>query len=193
VNRILRYLLPLVPVAVLLAAAPAAPGAEPAYVGTNNCKKCHVKEWKSWSETKMAKTFEVLKPGVSAEAKTAAGLDANKDYTKDPTCVACHTTGFGKPGGFVDIATTPDRAGVGCEMCHGPGGTYTQEGYMTLKNKEYKKAELVKVGMVGEVSAAQCINCHNTDSPFVDEKYLFDFAKKKTAGTHELFPLKYQH
>ena len=54
-------------------------------------------------------------------------------------------------------------------MCHGAGGTYTQEGHMTLKNKDYAKADLVKAGLVGEITATQCTGCHNTDSPFVGE------------------------
>ena len=102
----------------------------------------------------MAKAFEQLKPGMAAEAKKKAGLDASKDYTQDATCLPCHTTGHGKPGGFTDLATTPDLSGVGCEMCHGAGGTYTQSHYMTLNNKEYKKADLVAVGLIGEITQA---------------------------------------
>lgn len=177
----------------LVLAAAAGQEAKHEYVGTKNCKKCHIKEWKSWSETKMAKTFETLKPGVAAEAKTKAGLDPNKDYTTDATCLPCHTTGYGKPGGFVDVATTPELMGVGCETCHGPGGTYTQDQYMSLKNKEYKKAEVVAVGLVDQVSERQCIACHNTDSPFVGDDYVFDFATRKDEGVHEQFPLKYPH
>jgi hypothetical protein len=164
-----------------------------AYVGTKNCKKCHIKEWRSWSETKMANAFEILKPGERAEQKTAAGLDPDTDYTKDPECVRCHVTGLGEPGGFVDIETTPDLVGVGCETCHGAGGTYTQDEYMSLKNKEYKKAEVVAVGLVDTVSEDQCSGCHNTDSPFVGDDYVFDFEARKTEGTHEKFELKYQH
>lgn len=163
------------------------------YIGSSNCRKCHIKEYRSWSETKMAKAFDVLKPGERAEAKTKAGLDPNKDYTTDKTCVKCHVTGFGKPGGFVDLKTTPDLVGVGCEMCHGPGGTYTQDGYMTLQNREYKRADLVKVGLVGEVTQAQCVTCHNAESPFVPDGFVFDFAANKDKGTHEVFPLKYPH
>ncbi|NIM02343.1 MAG: hypothetical protein GTN89_16445 [Acidobacteria bacterium] len=168
-------------------------GEEHAYVGTKNCKKCHIKEWKSWAETKMAKTFDTLAPGAAAEAKIGAGLDPDKDYTTDPECLRCHTTGYGKEGGFVDLATTPDLAGVGCEMCHGAGGTYTQDEYMSLKNKEYKKADLVAVGMVDTITVEQCQNCHNTDSPFVGDDYVFDFEAKKDEGTHEKYPLKYPH
>jgi hypothetical protein len=164
-----------------------------AYVGSKKCKVCHLKEWKSWSETKMATVFNNLKPGERAEAKKAAGLDPDKDYTKDATCLPCHTTGYGKEGGFVDLESTLELAGVGCEACHGAGGTYVQDGHMTLKNKEYKKADLVAVGLVDQVSDKQCVSCHNEDSPFVAEGFVFDFEANKDEGTHEKFPLKYQH
>jgi len=183
-----------IPMVLLFALAASVAGAEEhAYVGSKKCKMCHLKEHKSWSETKMANSFESLKPGQSAEAKKGAGLDPAKDYTKDATCLPCHTTGYGKPGGFVDIETTPDLAGVGCEMCHGAGGTYVSEGYMTLKNKEYKKADLVAVGMVDTVSEKQCVGCHNSKSPFVGDDFVFDFEANKTKGTHESVPLKYAH
>ena len=170
-----------------------AQGAEASYVGTKKCKMCHLKEWQSWSETEMAKAFELLKPGVAAEAKTKARQDPAKDYTKDGTCLACHTTGYGKPGGFVDFDTSPELVGVGCEMCHGPGGTYTQSGYMTLQNKEYKKADVVAAGLTGTISKEHCSVCHNDKSPFVGPSYVFDFEARKSEGTHEKFPLKYQH
>lgn len=164
-----------------------------AYVGSKKCKMCHIKEWKSWSVTKMALAYDQLKPGERADEKKAAGLDPSADYTKDATCLHCHTTGYGKPGGFVDIETTPNLAGVGCEMCHGPGGTYTKSDYMSLKNKEYSKPDLVAVGMVGEITEPQCAVCHNTDSPFVGDDYEFDFEVNKDKGTHEKYPLKYTH
>ena len=129
-----------------LAIGSSAMAQEHEFVGSKNCRKCHIKEHRSWAETKMAQAFEILKPGERAEAKQAAGLDPQADYTKDAECVTCHVTGYGKPGGFVDIETTPDLAGVGCESCHGAGGTYVQDEYMSLKNKEYKRAVVVAVG-----------------------------------------------
>ena len=57
-------------VALLICVVPVKSSGEHAFVGVNGCKKCHLKEWKSWSETKMAQAFEQLKPGVAAEAKT---------------------------------------------------------------------------------------------------------------------------
>jgi hypothetical protein len=67
----------------------------------------------------MAKSFDLLKPGVAAEAKTAHNLEPNKDYTADAECLSCHTTGYGQPGGFVSVAETPKLVGVQCEVCHG--------------------------------------------------------------------------
>jgi len=182
----------LVVVVLVWGAAPA--GAEGhAYVGSKACKKCHLKEFKSWEATAMAQSFESLKPGVKADEKTAHGLDPAKDYTTDTECIGCHVTGYGQPGGFVDIETTPELANVGCENCHGAGGTYIQDGYMTLDNKEYVKADIVAVGMVAEVTEAQCVSCHSTDNPFAGDDFVFDFEASKGEGLHENYPLKYTH
>jgi hypothetical protein len=163
------------------------------FIGSKKCKMCHMKEWKSWSTTKMAQTFEVLKPGERSEAKLAAGLDPDMDYTTDVTCLPCHVTGYEAAGGFTDIESTPELAGVGCELCHGPGKDYIAPGTMTLKNKEYKKSELLPLGLVDVVSEAQCVSCHNSYSPFVAKDFVFDFEAKKTEGIHEKFPMKYEH
>ncbi len=181
--------LSLLVVSVLLLAAVAQ--AEHAYVGTKGCKKCHIKQWKSWSETKMANAFETLKPGVVAERKAELGLDADKDYTADEECVRCHVTGLGKEGGFTSIDDTPDLAGVGCEMCHGAGGSYTQDGLMTLKNKEFKRADVVAAGLIYPIEESVCTQCHNEDNPIPD--YTFDYEAKKAEGIHESTPLKYNH
>ena len=99
------------------------------YVGSKKCKKCHIKEYKSWEKTKMANALDILKPGNSKEAKEKFNIDVDKDYTTDATCLKCHTVGYGEPGGY----QTPDpedkkavrkakaRYGVGCESCHGAG------------------------------------------------------------------------
>ena len=197
-KRLKRYgvlVLPMLFIGVLLSAPSAQEKKETEhpYIGSRKCKKCHLKQWNSWSKTKMAKAFELLKAGVNADPKKKAGLDPDKDYTTDKECIPCHVTGYGKPGGFVDTLQTPDLAGVGCEMCHGPGGTYVQDQYMSTKNKKYKKADLVPLGLVDTVSKIQCEVCHNTKSPFVGDDYVFDFQKRKEEGTHESFPLKYEH
>lgn len=161
------------------------------FVGSKNCKKCHLKEWNSWSGTKMAKAYESLKPGVDVGIKKQMGFDPLGDYTADMACVACHVTGYGQDGGFISLEKTPDLVGVGCEMCHGAGGTYLEEGFMTLQNRNYKKADLVAVGLVDSVSEAQCSVCHNDGVPIPG--YTFDFKMKLIVGTHKKYPLKFSH
>ncbi|MGB5296213.1 MAG: hypothetical protein WBP34_14795, partial [Thermoanaerobaculia bacterium] len=73
----------------------------------------------------------------------------------------------------------------------GAGAGYTQDGYMTLKNKEYKRADLVGVGLVHPVDEAVCTQCHNEQVPIPD--YTFDYETKKAEGVHESSPLKYNH
>ncbi len=159
------------------------------YVGVKKCRPCHLSQFKSWEQTKMAKAFELLKPGMAAEAKRAQKLDPDKDYTADPNCVTCHVTGFGQPGGFVSVAKTPDLAGVTCEVCHGPGAGYLKPNLMSLQNKEYKRADVVAAGMVIP-SVETCKTCHNPKSPFYKP---FDYETRKREGTHEHTPLKYKH
>ena len=177
----------------LLLLATAARAAVPSFVGAKKCKACHLKEFQSWEKTRMAKSFDLLRSGVSAEAKKKAKLDATKDYTHDEKCLGCHTTGYGKPGGFVSLEKTPDLVGVQCESCHGAGSEYLKQGGMTLKNKEYKRAELVKLGLA-PIRAETCASqCHNNKSPFVGKDYVFDYEKLHTKGIHQIATLKYRH
>lgn len=165
------------------------PAAEAQYVGAGRCKACHLPQFKSWEQTRMAKAFELLKPGVAAEAKRSHNLDPNKDYTADPNCIACHVTGHGQPGGFVNLGKTPTMVGVQCEVCHGRGGGYLKPQLMSLQNKEYKRSDLLAVGMVVPTEET-CKTCHNKKSPFFKP---FDFQKRMQEGVHGHQPLKYKH
>jgi hypothetical protein len=172
----------------------AMPAGTLSFIGNNKCKPCHLQQFKSWETTNMAKAYEILKPGERADAKKKAGLDPAKDYTADPKCLACHTTGYGETGGFVSVEKTPALVGVGCEMCHGAGGEYIKPEHMSLKNKEYKLAEVVKAGLVAPVTGDRCTTvCHNEKSPFFKKGEPFDFATRKSEGTHTHLPLKYKH
>jgi formate-dependent nitrite reductase cytochrome c552 subunit len=170
---------------------------EPKYAGSKSCQKCHFKEYSSWQKTKMAQTFKSLSPNESAEAKKRDGLEVGKDYTKDVKCVSCHVTGYGKPGGYPAIvegkewsAEEKARAtlleNVGCESCHGPG---EQSSALKKDNKEYKWADIAKLGAV-HPDPANCAQCHNKESPGFKE---FKYEEKIGKDTHEILKLKFNH
>jgi len=168
------------------------------FTGSNKCKKCHIKEHKSWEKTKMGQALETLKPGAAAEIKTKFGLDPQKDYTTDEKCLACHTTGYGKPGGYAIPAAGDEKAakaaknlaGGGCETCHGAAGKYIDIFEDIFKSKrKYKVDELHAAGMT-KIDAATCTQCHNDKSPTFDATKPFDFEKMKDQDRHEKVELK---
>jgi hypothetical protein len=132
------------------------------FAGVKTCKKCHRKVWKTWKDTPMAKSFAILKPGERVEMKKKAGLDPNKDYTHDANCLPCHTTGYGKPGGFVSIEETAGMSGVGCENCHGAGALYNK--VMKKHGRTYSEQEISHAGLIKDPHTT-CIGCHNEKSP----------------------------
>lgn len=157
---------------------------EATYVGVEECMMCHLPHYKSWGETRMSKAFELLKPGVRAKAKLKAGIDPDTDFTNELFCLGCHVTGLGKEGGFVDFETTPELAGVQCEMCHGPGSIYSK--MMVKKKGTYTLDDYKKKGGLTLPSAENnvCVEkCHNKNSPFVNDLN-FNFEDRKAMGTH---------
>jgi hypothetical protein len=73
--------------------------------GSDSCRDCHTADCDLWHESKHAHAWPTL---IAREAHV------------DSYCQQCHTTGYGLPGGFNSIASTPERVSVGCESCHGP-------------------------------------------------------------------------
>jgi hypothetical protein len=154
------------------------------FLGSKSCRMCHSKTFKSWEASPHAQALEVLKPGNAAEEKTKHNLDPQKDYTTDASCLACHSTGFGKKGGFQVLASTEDQkavkknealAGVGCEACHGPGGSLTDVKKDIQKNKrKYKLEELTSKGLIVP-TAETCQTCHTETHPTFDAEDKFDF------------------
>ena len=180
----------------LLAAG--AVSAEPRFVGTKACATCHKDEMQDWKRSAHGKTMEVLLAGKRAGPKHKAAVDPDKDYSKDEKCLKCHTTGFKKEGGFVDMNSTPDLAGVGCEECHGPGSAYRD-----IHNKKMLDFKSAEVRAAGQTYASKgdkvCEKCHNNDSPFkasVDPKYAFklkDRLKDGTESFHQMYPQDGNH
>ena len=103
------------------------------YVGSEACKPCHQKEYKSF--TKYAKK------SISFESIQRVKKGLTEEEIKK--CYFCHTTGYGKPGGFVSIERTPHLKNAGCEVCHGPGEIHvrTQRAQDTKMNFTMKDCE----------------------------------------------------
>lgn len=110
-----------------------------AYVGAKACESCHEEEYASFSKNSSKahswKSLEKMLPKLTDSEKRE--------------CYSCHTTGYGKPGGFVSIEKTPDLANLSCETCHGPGSLH----YETGDTSEIRRKPDVK----------NCQLCHNTD------------------------------
>ena len=64
-------------------------------------------------------------------------------------CFECHTTGYGKEGGFRSEQETPELKDAGCEVCHGPGSVHAETG----DPKDIK----------GKLTAKDCEACHNSE------------------------------
>lgn len=166
------------------------PAQEHNFVGSRHCKKCHLQEYRSWEETAMAKAYQTLAPGEKAEAKTAAGLDPQKDYRQDPKCLVCHVVGYGKEGGFnLEYDAEKDRnglLGVGCEMCHGAARDYLGRGNKDrgyAEDHDARKARLeAEAGYQPKPTEQTCRQCHNEHSPTFKS---FDFKEREAKGVHE--------
>lgn len=132
-----------------------AEGSDATYVPGKKCKTCHIKTFKAQADTPHAKSFENL---------TDAGEEVNK------SCLPCHTTGYGEPGGFVDAGSTADLAGTTCQGCHGPGSAHIEKGL----SKEQRRQTIERT------PKDACTKCHKTHKahPDIGDKSLPSLNKK---------------
>ena len=106
------------------------------YVGSEACKPCHQKEYGSFTKyAKKSSSFE----SIQRVKKGLTGEEIKK-------CYFCHTTGYGKPGGFVSLEKTPHLKNAGCEVCHGPGELHVR----TQRIQDIK----------GNLTTKDCEECH---------------------------------
>ena len=138
-------------------AQPAAAAGPPAsYVGSKACMDCHPKEYESFTRySKKAHSSQSIK--IMAPKLTAEELSG---------CFACHTTGYGQPGGFVSFEKTPELADAGCEVCHGPGSAHADAG---------GDATLIRA----KLAMSMCESCHNAE-----RVRTFNFKPMLFAGAH---------
>ncbi|ACI20350.1 MULTISPECIES: cytochrome c family protein [Thermodesulfovibrio] len=109
------------------------------YVGTETCKKCHPKQYENFIKySRMSRSFEAVE-----KMKNKITPEELK------SCYYCHTTGYGKAGGFVSIEKTPYLKNTGCEVCHGPGKKHVE----TIDKKYIKRKFTLQV----------CEPCHTEE------------------------------
>jgi uncharacterized Zn ribbon protein len=170
----------------------------PSYVGAVKCNgSCHDSYYQAWVNSPHGGTYNLLKPGERVEAKERVKLDPEKDYTTDPLCLRCHTTGYRQKGGFKpagtknkkgkDVASSidpeePNLEQVGCEMCHSVAGGAQFRVVMKNTKGDFKKSDIEKYGQRWDY-ANVCTRCHtHPNTPFkpeVHDKYKFNFEERK--------------
>lgn len=128
---------------------------EKKYVGAEACKACHEKEYSNYLNfAKKVKSFESIK---KMEKKLSP-----EEYR---ACFECHTTGYGKPGGFESEEKTPGLKNAGCEVCHGPGSLHIDGGDPER--------------IIRDVTLENCNTCHSKD-----RIEAFDFKPLLFGGAH---------
>jgi hypothetical protein len=103
------------------------------FIGSLACKSCHPREYDNFmTYAKKSVSFQ----SIEKQMKHLTPEEIEK-------CYPCHTTGYGKPGGFISIEQTPHLKNAGCEVCHGPGAEHARTedpakiiGHLTKKECE---------------------------------------------------------
>ncbi len=103
--------------------------------GTDACRSCHTADAEIWDASAHAHAWETL---VSSGAHV------------DASCQHCHTTGFGRPGGFESVRRSVARTDVGCESCHGPSAAHA--------------ANPKTLTGFGAAAKDQCTTCHDQEN-----------------------------
>jgi hypothetical protein len=112
---------------------------QPKYVGSEGCKECHADEYRTFKEfNKKSHSFQSI-----------THLKKGLEESELKKCFECHTTGYGKEGGFRSEQETPQLKDAGCEVCHGPGSIHAETG----DPKDIK----------GKLTAKDCESCHSAE------------------------------
>ena len=124
------------------------------YIGSARCVTCHRKESAEWSNTQHALAFEHLP----------------EKYREDASCLKCHVTAFGVPGGY-DLGMEGDEAeaflSVGCESCHGPGAAHedaVKRWTVSEPQDEERLLKEIKTTIARTPTDSQCASCHVTQA-----------------------------
>jgi hypothetical protein len=133
----------------------AALAGEKTYVGAQACRECHAGQYENYTKfSKKASSFESVRI-----------MESKLTREEVRTCYECHSTGYGKPGGFVSEKETPGLKNAGCESCHGPGSVHAASGD--------------PADIRADLSLEDCTGCHNSD-----RVEAFDFKPLLFGGAH---------
>ena len=133
-------------------------------MGSEACAGCHAAEYETWKAGPHARAMQSL---------------AREGKAGDADCLACHTTGFTRAGGFPaggTAATHADLGRVGCESCHGPGGNHVGDGAARI-------GTIVSLGDKCDSCAIVqiCGTCHDEAN---DPGFAFDVQQKIDRQRH---------
>lgn len=108
-------------------------GPSPQYAGAQSCLECHPNVHASEVTTGHANAFQSL---------------VNIRQDKNPSCLPCHTVGYGLPTGYNTNTSPAHLRGVQCESCHGPAARHAaNEMDLTVRPRV-------------EIAAQVCGGCH---------------------------------
>lgn len=107
-----------------------------AYAGSESCLACHASAAAIWEHSRHAHAFEAL---------------ADHDADADPSCVGCHTVGFGTPTGYRREYGAAKLTEVGCESCHGPGSIHVTQ----------RQSGQPVTFHFRPLATGDCMKCHN--------------------------------
>ena len=142
--------------------------AQAQYVGVKTCGMCHKKpeqgeQLKIWEGSAHANAFKTLQ---SEEANKIAAAKGLGKAAEEAACLKCHVSGHGVDAALLGSKFSMED-GVQCETCHGAGSEYKSKKVMedhaasvAAGMKEYKDEAAIE---------AQCVSCHNEESPTYKE------------------------
>lgn len=138
-HRHVRFLLMSIVLAIYSPAGHAADQETIRYVGSEACRDCHENEY----------LYFMTYARKSTSFRSIERLKKELSEQEIKGCYACHTTGYGKAGGFESPEKTPHLRNAGCEVCHGPGEHH-------VKTQDAKHIK-------GSLTASDCEVCHTSE------------------------------
>lgn len=135
------------------------------YAGSESCAGCHPTAARTWRESRHGHAFASL---------------VERGAQSDPSCVGCHTVGFGTPSGYQRVFAGEKLTQVGCESCHGPGSLHVEQ----------RQAGGAVSFQFRPLGAGDCLKCHfgEFSRPFVMDQFWPRIAHGREPGTTRNLP-----